>query len=85
LHELKIGTYENIAIAKTTTPIIEVINMFVEKHISSVPIEDDDNVVLNVYETVDVMVSDSCVITALVTSQEILICFIEYCKIRKIR
>jgi hypothetical protein len=30
--------------------------MFVEKHISSVPIVDDNNVVLNVYETVDVMV-----------------------------
>jgi len=55
LYELKIGTYENIAIAKTTTPIIQVINMFVENHISSVPIVDDQNVVLNVYETVDVM------------------------------
>jgi CBS domain-containing protein len=54
---LKIGTYENIAIAKKTTPIIQVINMFVENHISSVPIVDDENVVLNVYETVDVMVS----------------------------
>lgn len=31
--------------------------MFVENHISSVPIVDDENVVLNVYETVDVMVS----------------------------
>ncbi|KAG2188626.1 hypothetical protein INT44_001381 [Umbelopsis vinacea] len=55
LHELKIGTYENIAIAKKTTPIIQVINMFVENHISAVPIVDDENVVLNVYETVDVM------------------------------
>ncbi|KAM3586750.1 AMP-activated serine/threonine-protein kinase regulatory subunit [Umbelopsis sp. WA50703] len=55
LSELKIGTYENIAIATTDTPIIQVINMFVEKHISSVPIVDENNVVLNVYETVDVM------------------------------
>lgn len=34
--------------------------MFVENHISSVPIVDDENVVLNVYETVDVMVSMEC-------------------------
>ncbi|KAI9314256.1 the adenylate sensor from Amp activated protein kinase complexed with Amp [Dichotomocladium elegans] len=55
LLELKIGTYENIATATMDTPVIELINMFVEKKISALPIVDSQGVVLNVYETVDVM------------------------------
>lgn len=39
-----------------TTPVIQVINMFVEQSISAVPIVDSDGVVINVYETIDVMV-----------------------------
>ena len=39
-----------------STPVIQVINMFVEQNISAVPIVDDNGVVLNVYETIDVMV-----------------------------
>lgn len=38
------------------TPVIQVINMFVEQNISAVPIVDANGVVLNVYETIDVMV-----------------------------
>jgi CBS-domain-containing membrane protein len=59
LSELKIGTYENIATASMSTPVIKVINMFVEQNISAVPIVDENGVVLNVYETIDVMVSVS--------------------------
>ncbi|KAL9545707.1 hypothetical protein MBANPS3_007013 [Mucor bainieri] len=55
LSELKIGTYENIATASMSTPVIQVINMFVEQNISAVPIVDANGVVLNVYETIDVM------------------------------
>ncbi|OZJ04968.1 hypothetical protein BZG36_01759 [Bifiguratus adelaidae] len=55
LSELRIGIYENLATAKLSTPVIQVINMFVERKISSVPIVDDRGAVLNVYETVDVM------------------------------
>ncbi|KAG2224414.1 hypothetical protein INT45_002953 [Circinella minor] len=55
LAELKIGTYENIATAPLSTPVIELINIFVDKKISAVPIIDENGVVLNVYETVDVM------------------------------
>ncbi|KAI8975126.1 the adenylate sensor from Amp activated protein kinase complexed with Amp [Mycotypha africana] len=55
LSELKIGTYKNIATASMSTPVIQVINMFVEQNISAVPIVDSNNVVLNVYETIDVM------------------------------
>ncbi|KAI9022146.1 hypothetical protein CLU79DRAFT_751393 [Phycomyces nitens] len=55
LSELRIGTFEDIATASLSTPVIQVINMFVEKNVSAVPIVDENNVVLNVYETVDVM------------------------------
>ncbi|CAG8615004.1 36254_t:CDS:10, partial [Racocetra persica] len=55
LSEIKIGVYNDIATAKMSTPVIEVVNTFAERRISSVPIIDDNGVVLNVYETVDVM------------------------------
>lgn len=57
LSELKIGTYDNVATASMTTPVIELINMFVEQNISAIPIVDEEGVVLNVYETIDVMVT----------------------------
>ncbi|CAI2163969.1 1125_t:CDS:2 [Funneliformis geosporum] len=55
LSEIKIGVYENLATAQMSTPVIEVVNLFVERRISSVPIIDENGKVLNVYETVDVM------------------------------
>lgn len=56
LSDLQIGTYDNIATASMSTPVIRVIDMFAEQNISAVPIVDENNVVLNVYETIDVMV-----------------------------
>ncbi|CAG8556866.1 10966_t:CDS:10 [Ambispora gerdemannii] len=55
LSEIKIGVYDNLATASLSTRVIEVINTFVERRISSVPIVDENQVVVNVYETVDVM------------------------------
>ncbi|GJJ76227.1 5'-AMP-activated protein kinase, regulatory gamma subunit [Entomortierella parvispora] len=55
LSELKIGIYTDLATADLSTPVMAVIDMFVKRRISSVPIVDDDGVVLNVFETVDVM------------------------------
>ncbi|KAF9181319.1 AMP-activated serine/threonine-protein kinase regulatory subunit [Haplosporangium sp. Z 11] len=55
LSELKIGIYTDLAVADLSTPVMTVINMFVKRRISSVPIVDEDGVVLNVFETVDVM------------------------------
>ncbi|ORY05982.1 CBS-domain-containing protein [Basidiobolus meristosporus CBS 931.73] len=56
LAELKIGTYENLATATMSTPVIEIINTFVQMDISAVPIVDENNTVLNVYEHSDVMI-----------------------------
>ncbi|KAF9980740.1 AMP-activated serine/threonine-protein kinase regulatory subunit [Modicella reniformis] len=56
LSELKIGIYTDLAVADLSTPVMSVIDMFVKRRISSVPIVDDEGIVLNVFETVDVMV-----------------------------
>lgn len=56
LKDLNLGTYDNVATARMETPVIEVIiEMLVKRSISSVPIVDDDRVVLNVFEAVDVI------------------------------
>lgn len=38
------------------TPVFDVVHMFSERSISAVPIIDEDGVVVNLYETVDVIV-----------------------------
>lgn len=40
-----------------STPVFDVVHMFSERGISAVPIIDDDGIVVNLYETVDVIVS----------------------------
>jgi 5'-AMP-activated protein kinase regulatory gamma subunit len=47
------------------TTVFDVVHLFSEQGISSVPIIDDDGIVINLYETVDVIVS----IDALLSSQ----------------
>lgn len=74
LRKLKIGTFVSkklpseasdacnpywpIATATLDTPVFDVVHMFSERAISAVPIIDDDGVVVNLYETVDVIVRD---------------------------
>ncbi|KAI9671463.1 MAG: AMP-activated serine/threonine-protein kinase regulatory subunit [Alyxoria varia] len=55
LKDLNMGTYKDLATARMVTPVIEVIHMFVQKNISSVPILDADGAVINVFEAVDVI------------------------------
>jgi len=69
LRRLRIGTYvaqnaanehpENpyhpIATATLNTPVFDVVHMFSERSISAVPIIDEEGVVVNLYETVDVI------------------------------
>lgn len=72
LRKLKIGTYVSaaspsdvpegrnpyhpIATASLNTPVFDVVHMFSERSISAVPIIDEEGVVVNLYETVDVIV-----------------------------
>lgn len=69
LRRLKIGTYVEqrpddpyfpIATARMDTTVFDVVHMFSERGISAVPIIDENGVVVNLYETVDVisLVSD---------------------------
>lgn len=46
-----------IATATLNTRVYNVVHMFSERGISAVPIVDDNGVVVNLYETVDVIVS----------------------------
>ena len=73
MKELGIGTYVDLAsrpegntnpfypLASATlhTTVFDVVHMFSERGISAVPIVDEDGKVLNLYETVDVIVSDT--------------------------
>jgi len=56
--EIGLGTYSRdgkLQTANMDTPVIDVIHMMVKHSISSVPIVDPDNSVLNVFEAVDVI------------------------------
>ena len=66
LHSLGIGTYVQptednpffpIKTARVNTTVFDVVHLFSEQGISSVPIIDDEGIVINLYETVDVIVS----------------------------
>jgi len=66
LRKLGIGTYVTptddnpyhpICWATMETTVFDVVHMFSERGISAVPILDKDGVVINLYETVDVIVS----------------------------
>ena len=55
---LGIGTYvPQIATATMQTTVFDVVHLFAKGGISAVPIVDENGVVVNLYETVDVMVS----------------------------
>lgn len=51
--------YDPIATATLTSPVYDVVHMFSQRGISAVPILDEEGVVVNLYETVDVIVSSS--------------------------
>lgn len=49
--------FHPIATATLDTTVFDVVHMFSEGGISAVPIVDEDGIVVNLYETVDVIVS----------------------------
>ncbi|XP_056007020.1 5'-AMP-activated protein kinase subunit gamma-2-like isoform X4 [Ostrea edulis] len=55
LEELSIGTFKNLVKATPKTPIIKALNLFVEHHISALPICDDEGKVINIYAKFDVI------------------------------
>ncbi|KAJ3034743.1 AMP-activated serine/threonine-protein kinase regulatory subunit, partial [Rhizophlyctis rosea] len=55
LRDLNIGTYTDVATATPQTPLITVLNTFISRRISAVPIVDENGCVLDVYEKYDVL------------------------------
>ncbi|KAI9667305.1 MAG: AMP-activated serine/threonine-protein kinase regulatory subunit [Bathelium mastoideum] len=55
LRDLTLGTYTNLQTTKMDSPVMDVIHMLVRYSISSIPILDNDGVVINVFEAVDVI------------------------------
>eukprot|EP00123_Amoebidium_parasiticum_P012323 comp21280_c0_seq1/m.29044 comp21280_c0_seq1/g.29044 ORF comp21280_c0_seq1/g.29044 comp21280_c0_seq1/m.29044 type:complete len:352 (-) comp21280_c0_seq1:83-1138(-) len=55
LEELGIGTHQDIATVRADTPLIQVLNLFVERRVSALPIVDENDKVINVYAKFDVI------------------------------
>jgi len=55
VREIGLGTYTNLKTGLMTQSVLEIINSMVTNNISAVPIVDKNNVVLNVFEAVDVI------------------------------
>ncbi|GMF03397.1 unnamed protein product [Ambrosiozyma monospora] len=55
LKELKIGKVENLCAARMETPVMECIELLISQGVSSVPIVDECDKLINVYEAVDVL------------------------------
>lgn len=55
IREISLGTYRNLATCRMTDSVLDVINLMVVHNISAVPVIDKNNVVLNVFEAVDVI------------------------------
>ncbi|RKP19501.1 CBS-domain-containing protein [Rozella allomycis CSF55] len=56
IEELGIGTFHNVAKLTASTPIIEAVRMFVNRHVSALPVVDEDGILIDVYEKYDLMV-----------------------------
>ncbi|RKP10472.1 hypothetical protein THASP1DRAFT_12791 [Thamnocephalis sphaerospora] len=52
---LGLVTTEALATVKMDTPVIEAINMFVDCHVTALPVVDQDDTLLNVYEKADLL------------------------------
>ncbi|RYP41535.1 hypothetical protein DL767_000962 [Monosporascus sp. MG133] len=55
VREINLGTYKKLYTAMMSDTVLDVINQMVVHNISAVPIVDKNNVVLNVFEAVDVI------------------------------
>ncbi|KAI9096884.1 hypothetical protein DFS34DRAFT_650253 [Phlyctochytrium arcticum] len=55
LKDLGIGTFTQLATATASTSLITVLNLFIDRQISAVPIVDQNDHVLDVYEKYDVL------------------------------
>lgn len=57
IKELEIGTYSNIATTTMDTPLIDALNMFIDRRVSALPVVDSNGKVIDIYAKFDVIVS----------------------------
>ncbi|XP_074835602.1 5'-AMP-activated protein kinase subunit gamma-1 [Carettochelys insculpta] len=55
LEELKIGTYSNIALVRTGTPLYRALGIFVRHRVSALPVVDESGRVVDIYSKFDVI------------------------------
>ncbi|KAG9491447.1 hypothetical protein GDO78_000116 [Eleutherodactylus coqui] len=58
LRELKIGTYDDIAMVHPNTPVYVALGIFVQRRVSALPVVDDSGRVVDIYSKFDVIVSN---------------------------
>ncbi|XP_040015342.1 5'-AMP-activated protein kinase subunit gamma-1 isoform X1 [Xiphias gladius] len=55
LEELNIGTFKNIAVVRSDTPLYTALGIFVEQRVSALPVVDDKGRVVDIYSKFDVI------------------------------
>lgn len=55
VREIGLGTYDGLLTANMMTSILDAVGMMVDQNISCIPIVDKNNIVLNVFEAVDII------------------------------
>lgn len=55
VRDIGLGTYSKLATARMGSSVLDVVHLMVDHNISCIPIVDNDNRVLNVFEAVDVI------------------------------
>uniref|UniRef100_A0A8C9ZHP5 5'-AMP-activated protein kinase subunit gamma-1 n=1 Tax=Sander lucioperca TaxID=283035 RepID=A0A8C9ZHP5_SANLU len=55
LEDLNIGTFQNIAVVRTDTPLYTALGIFVEQRVSALPVVDDKGRVVDIYSKFDVI------------------------------
>ncbi|KAG8188632.1 hypothetical protein JTE90_005985 [Oedothorax gibbosus] len=54
IRELKVGTFEDIATVEVSTKVIDALDLFVKRGVSSLPVVEKDNVLIDIFEKFDV-------------------------------
>ncbi|GFT93086.1 5'-AMP-activated protein kinase subunit gamma-2 [Trichonephila clavipes] len=54
IRELRIGTYENIAVVHSNTKVIEALDLFVKRKVSALPVLDKNSILIDIFEKFDV-------------------------------
>uniref|UniRef100_A0A3B1IEP6 5'-AMP-activated protein kinase subunit gamma-1 n=1 Tax=Astyanax mexicanus TaxID=7994 RepID=A0A3B1IEP6_ASTMX len=55
LEELNIGTFQNIAVVHSDTPLYTALGIFVDQRVSALPVVDDKGRVVDIYSKFDVI------------------------------